>query len=143
MLFISCYSTPSVFHEPLPGLSLRTLTHFIPSVRNPILSFNFSNFSLLSMVICCCYCRCSSSAASAVVWKSFFYSQVLFTLHTLLVLFFFLLLLLMLLLLCCCHSKCYGFERSLLTLGCFLPTLLLDVGSTCIYQKLIIEKKTY
>ena len=88
MLFISCYSTPSVFHEPLPGLSLRTLTHFIPSVRNPILSFNFSNFSLLSMVICCCYCRCSSSAASAVVWKSFFYSQVLFTLHTLLLLFF-------------------------------------------------------
>ena len=53
MLFISCYSTPWVFHEPLPGLSLRTLTHFIPSVRNPILSFNFSNFSLLSMVICC------------------------------------------------------------------------------------------
>ena len=78
-------------------LSLRTLTHFIPSVRNPILSFNFSNFSLLSMVICCCYCRCSSSATSAAVRKSVFYSQVLFTLHTLLVLFFF-----FFFFLCCC-----------------------------------------
>ena len=37
MLFISCCSTSSLFREPSPGLSLQTLTHFILSVRNPIL----------------------------------------------------------------------------------------------------------
>ena len=94
------------------------LTHFILSVRNSILSFNFSNFSLLSMAICCCYCYCSSSTASAAVWKSVFYSQVLYLTHLVGVALFPLLLLMLLLLLC------YGFERSLLTLGCFLTYTL-------------------
>ena len=115
MLSISCF-----WHHP-PGLSLRILNHFILSGQLiaewfTILSFDFSNFSLLCTVMLlvlwsCCfssctirstnlrerfsptsYCCCYSSSYVVVILALFFLQR-----------------------------KCYGFERGFFDLRHFLP----------------------